>query len=307
MPSLCSAAAAVISPMMSDTRCTLPTISCMVVPASSTRRLPSCTRDTLALIRSLISFAAWALRWARVRTSPATTAKPRPCSPARAASTAAFRARMLVWKAMPSITLMMSLMRWLLWVMSFMVCTTCPTTEPPRSATSAALDASWLAWRAASALCRTVAVSCSMLAAVSSRLLAVCSVRPLKSWLPIAISPAAWPMPSPACRIWPTTRCRLDCISARERSRVPNSSCRVTAMRRVRSPWAIVSANSPASRKGRVMERPKAMATATPNKRAATERPSTISTARSTSARACPENSSTKRCWSWTSSSCAAM
>jgi hypothetical protein len=34
--------------------------------------------------------------------------KPRPCSPARAASTAAFRARILVWKAMPSITPMMS-------------------------------------------------------------------------------------------------------------------------------------------------------------------------------------------------------
>ncbi len=33
-----------------------------------------------------------------------TTAKPRPCSPARAASTAAFRARILVWKAIASIT-----------------------------------------------------------------------------------------------------------------------------------------------------------------------------------------------------------
>jgi hypothetical protein len=37
--------------------------------------------------------------------------------------------------------------------------------------------ASWLAWRAASALWRTVLVSSSMLAAVSSRLLAACSVR----------------------------------------------------------------------------------------------------------------------------------
>jgi hypothetical protein len=34
--------------------------------------------------------------------------KAAPCSPARAASTAAFSARMLVWKAMPSITPMMS-------------------------------------------------------------------------------------------------------------------------------------------------------------------------------------------------------
>ena len=39
---------------------------------------------------------AAAQRWARLLTSVATTAKPRPCSPARAASTAAFSARMLV-------------------------------------------------------------------------------------------------------------------------------------------------------------------------------------------------------------------
>ena len=51
---------------------------------------------------------AEALRCARLRTSLATTAKPRPCSPARAASTAALSARILVWKAMPSMTAMMS-------------------------------------------------------------------------------------------------------------------------------------------------------------------------------------------------------
>jgi hypothetical protein len=118
MPSLCSPAAAVISPMMSLTRCTEPTISLMVWPASATRRLPASTLSTLVPIRPLISLAASALRCARLRTSPATTAKPRPCSPARAASTAAFRARMLVWKAMPSITPMMSLIFLLLWLIS---------------------------------------------------------------------------------------------------------------------------------------------------------------------------------------------
>jgi hypothetical protein len=41
-----------------------------------------------------------------LRTSSATTAKPAPASPARAASTAALRARMLVWKAISSMTLM---------------------------------------------------------------------------------------------------------------------------------------------------------------------------------------------------------
>jgi PAS domain S-box-containing protein len=53
-----------------------------------------------------VSLAAWAQRCARLRTSSATTAKPMPASPARAASTAAFSARMLVWKAISSMTLM---------------------------------------------------------------------------------------------------------------------------------------------------------------------------------------------------------
>ena len=52
-------------------------------------RLPASTRSPLAVMSCLISRAAVALRWARLRTSEATTAKPRPCSPARAASTAA--------------------------------------------------------------------------------------------------------------------------------------------------------------------------------------------------------------------------
>ena len=50
----------------------------------------------LFMLTSAVSLAAWALRWARFRTSSATTAKPRPASPARAASTAAFNARMFV-------------------------------------------------------------------------------------------------------------------------------------------------------------------------------------------------------------------
>ena len=54
----------------------------------------TCVDD--AKISPLISFAAPALREARLRTSEATTAKPRPCSPARAASTAAFNANRLV-------------------------------------------------------------------------------------------------------------------------------------------------------------------------------------------------------------------
>ncbi len=109
MPACCSRPAADISQMMPLTRCTLATTSSMVLPAWVTSRLPAPTFCTQSSIKVLISLAAPAERCASARTSDVTTAKPRPCSPARVASTAAFRARMLVWKAMPSITPMISL------------------------------------------------------------------------------------------------------------------------------------------------------------------------------------------------------
>ncbi|CSF43380.1 Uncharacterised protein [Shigella sonnei] len=173
---------------MSVTRVTALTISAIVSPALSTSVEPTSTFPTESSIRLLISRAAWALRWARLRTSPATTAKPRPCSPARAASTAAFKARILVWKAMPSITLIISAIFCELVEISRIVCTTLSTTLPPRCAVSEALNARWLAWRAFSAFCFTVAVSYSMLAAVSSSEAACCSVREERSLLPVAIS-----------------------------------------------------------------------------------------------------------------------
>ncbi|MPN27554.1 hypothetical protein SDC9_174988 [bioreactor metagenome] len=145
MPCDWSALALLISPMMSETRRTLTTISSMVLPAFSTSMQPSETLRTEASISPLISLAASALRPASWRTSPATTAKPRPCSPARAASTAAFSARMLVWKAMESITPMMSAILRDEALMDSMVCTTWPTTSPPRTATFEADSASSLA------------------------------------------------------------------------------------------------------------------------------------------------------------------
>ncbi|OIQ65869.1 hypothetical protein GALL_525680 [mine drainage metagenome] len=186
--------------MMSVTRCTELTISCMVLPAVSTCLVPSAVLLTESVISSLISFAAEAERCARLRTSPATTAKPRPCSPARAASTAAFNARMLVWKAMPSITEMMSSIFLALLLIALMVLTTSDTTLPPLTAIPEAAIASWLACLAFSALFFTVEASCSMLAAVSSSDEACCSVRLERSLLPEAISPAAVLMVSPDSR-----------------------------------------------------------------------------------------------------------
>ncbi len=57
-------------------------------------------------ISVVVWFAASALLAARLLTSSATTANPLPAEPARAASTAAFSARIFVWKAISSITLM---------------------------------------------------------------------------------------------------------------------------------------------------------------------------------------------------------
>ncbi|KOQ39653.1 hypothetical protein ABW39_25215, partial [Achromobacter xylosoxidans] len=71
----------------------------------------------------MISLAALALRCASERTSPATTAKPLPCSPARAASTAAFSASMLVWNAIPSMTPTISSIRPESWAISRIVAT----------------------------------------------------------------------------------------------------------------------------------------------------------------------------------------
>ena len=70
-----------------------------------------CAVRARLLISSLVAAiysAEAALRWAKARTASATTANPLPCSPGRAASTAAFKAKRLVWKAISSITEMIS-------------------------------------------------------------------------------------------------------------------------------------------------------------------------------------------------------
>ena len=127
--------------------------------ASFTSPTPRPTSCEEAEIRLLISLAAPAERCASARTSEATTAKPRPLSPARAASTPAFSASKLVWKAISSMTPMMSAMLRELSSMPLMAataaCMTSRERSPARRAEAAATDAS----RALSALCDTVAVT----------------------------------------------------------------------------------------------------------------------------------------------------
>ena len=145
MPADCSWLAAAISATMSVTFFTLSTMPVSAAPDWSTSALPACTRCTLSLISPLISFAAAALRWDRLRTSLATTAKPRPCSPARAASTAALSDSRLVWNAISSISPTMSAILRLEALISSIAATACAATSPPRSACSRAPVASWLA------------------------------------------------------------------------------------------------------------------------------------------------------------------
>ena len=68
--------------------------------------LPSLTARTEFSIRATVALEASDVLLARLRTSAATTAKPLPSFPALAASTAAFRASILVWNAMSSIVFM---------------------------------------------------------------------------------------------------------------------------------------------------------------------------------------------------------
>ena len=94
-----------------------------------------------------------------------------------------------------------------------------------------------------------------MLAAVSSRLEAVCSVRADRSWLPLAISIDAEDTESTPERTSLTTP-RSRCVMAdSERSMWPNSSLRVECSSRVRSPAATASRVATASSSGTVMER----------------------------------------------------
>ena len=67
--------------------------------------VPFSTAFREASIRAAVLLEASADLLARLRTSSATTANPFPALPARAASTAAFRARIFVWNAISSIVL----------------------------------------------------------------------------------------------------------------------------------------------------------------------------------------------------------
>ena len=127
---------------------------------------------------------------------------------------------------MPSITPMISVTVREAVLISRMVRTTSDTTVPPCCATSEALSASWQAWPALSAFCRTIEVICSMLAAVCCSELACCSVRCDRSALPAAICRVAAEMAPEPWRTRCTVSASAPCMRARPSSRRPISSRR---------------------------------------------------------------------------------
>jgi len=153
MPFACSPAEAAISAMMSVTLVTEPVISTSFPETRLLVTSPSVASETDWRMSSSVRFAACLERSASERTSSATTAKPRPASPARAASTAALRARRLVWKAIS----LMSLMIWEVPSaearMRPMAPTICSMAAPPSTAASLAERASAFACWALPAAC----------------------------------------------------------------------------------------------------------------------------------------------------------
>ncbi|MOA01634.1 hypothetical protein D3C78_1210540 [compost metagenome] len=155
---------------------------------------------------------------------------------------------------MESIRPMMSPILRLEVVISCMLCTACCTTWPPCVAEPKAEAESWLAICDDDAVCCTVEVSCDSEATVSCRLLAVCSVRADRSWLPEAISWLAVAILPLASRTWRTIAPRPFCISSSARCRSATSSRPSISARCDRSPCAIASALWRARSRGRQID-----------------------------------------------------
>ena len=160
---------------------------------------------------------------------------------------------MLVWKAIASMTPMMSAILRDEAQMPDMVVTTRSTTSPPLRAASDAPTASWLAWRAWPAFCATVDVSCFIELAVCSSVLACSPVRRSRSTLPWAIRALLAVTMCAPCVTSPSTVRRLAIISARACSSCAASSRPSRCTCAVRSPPATWRDSLAAKRSGRTM------------------------------------------------------
>ena len=153
---------------------------------SSAIRVPFSTAFNEFSIKAEVSFEASALLLARLRTSSATTAKPFPAVPARAASTAALRARILVWKAISSIVLIIFPISFEQLVISSIACIIWCIFSLLTFISVLMLPAFSLAFCALSAFC-FILLEISLMVEASSCTELACSVAPWESaWEPLA-------------------------------------------------------------------------------------------------------------------------
>jgi hypothetical protein len=269
-PCACCDDAEAISPTTSPTRSARAVISASAARVRALAATPSAVWRALSVMRVPVSRAAAAARWASARTSSATTAKPRPASPARAASTAAFRASRLVWNAISSMVRTTAVVASLDALMRATAPSSSAAQAAPSAAAPRASSARVRAAAAPSALRRVMAAS-SCTPADISWMCAACVVdSPASVWLPALIcvladdtSPAAARTRRARRRAWRTGSLRARAISACSPAcapttravRSPSAARRSTAPRLGRkrcaaSRWArasVVSASRPSS------------------------------------------------------------
>ncbi len=267
-PLACSPLAVEMVSSRPATSCTWASTARMVSPAAPAMPVPAAISALESLMSFLISFAADAECWARLRTSAATTAKPRPSAPARAASTAAFSARILVWKAMLSIMPVMSVILSAEALIAPMRATTSSTAWALRVATFEADWASAFAERALALLRSMASRSSSIAPTVWRRLAAWRSVRRDRSWLPSAISPEAASIARAPASTWDTVAATPPVMPLRASNRRPISSARAWRMTGRRSPFATCSARLTACCSGPTMFRVSIQASSAPIPRA---------------------------------------
>ena len=214
------------------------------------RELAICAFPVVSPESRVISPAAFCERSASFLTSLATTAKPLPASPARAASMAALRARRFVWRAISS-------MMPILDAISRMAVTAASTASPPRSA-------SWAALAAIDSFAAALSVFCLMVAAISSMeletssVLAACSVAP---WLMDWAVDEIWMLPDATLEVALSMLATVSesprVMRSKARARSPSSSVRArkpAGTSSVRSPAAIFREWSTAAARVLVME-----------------------------------------------------
>ena len=195
-------------------------IACIVC---STIALPAFTSSIHFSINSLVVTADCALSAANFPIWSATTAKPRPASPALAASIEAFRDNRLVWEAISSMATMISAISLDVASIRFIASVNLSISSRLFSASLAEAEIPSAAFLATDALLAEMSVTCLIVPA-SSSIAQACPVAPsAKSW---ALA-ANWSAPAFTCSetilIWTSISLVCSCSNRIESKSVPNT------------------------------------------------------------------------------------